>query len=364
MDWDHLPTPAVVIDLATVQRNLGRMADYCRDHGLSLRPHTKTHKSVRMAKLQMESGAAGLAIAKAGEAAVMAEAADDLLVAYPALDPARCARLSSLAGSKTVRVAVDTETAVERIAGAARQAGTTIGILVDIDIGSHRTGVGSPEAALALARHVDRTRGAMLDGIMCYAGHIKRPPEEQEQELAPVEAMLRRTLELWGKNGFEARIVSGGSTPSARQSHLVPSLTEIRPGTYIYNDWNQVTRGVCSEADCAARLLCTVVSDAVPGKRVIDAGSKALSSDRLAVDPEEGGYGRLVDYPEARMVRLTEEHGEVDISRCAAPPRLGDRVWVIPNHICPCVNLFDAAWVREADGNLEPLPIEARGKVV
>ena len=157
--------------------------------------------------------------------------------------------------------------------------------------------------------------------------------------------------------------MSSGSTPTAFQSHLVPAVTEIRPGTYIYNDMNTVVSGHCTVDDCAARIVATVVSDSVPGKCVIDAGSKTLAADRNSTDPDRG-FGQVVEFPHAKVTRLTEEHGELIFSPGNSRPRLGERVSIIPNHICPCVNLQQHAWLRSADGTLEPLAIEAQRRVV
>ena len=357
-----LPTPSLIIDLAIAQRNIGRLADYSRRHSIGIRPHTKTHKSVRMAKLQLDAGAVGLTAAKVSEAATMSEASDDLLIAYPALDPWRTERIATLAKTKTVRVGVDSTLAVDRIASAAREAGVTVGILVDLDVGLHRTGVQSPQAALHLAQHVARTAGVRLDGIMFYPGHIRQPLDQQQPLLAGISAMIEETITLWRRHGLEAQIVSGGSSPSAYQSHHIKHLTEIRPGTYIYNDMSMVSAGHASLDECAAKVRCTVVSTAVPGKFVIDAGSKTLTQDRRSKDPETAGFGHILEYPLAKISRLTEEHGEVDASQCPTRPNLGDTVHVIPNHICPCVNLQSILWIHEA-GDFHPTPVDARGQV-
>src|SRR4051812_13780775 len=174
-----LPTPSLVIDLPTVKRNIARLADYARQHKLDVRPHTKTHKSIRMAKLQLEAGAVGLTAAKVGEAVTMAEASRDLFVAYPALDPWRREHLATLAKTADVRVGFDSAEAATWIGEAARAAGVTVGVLVDLDVGLHRTGVQSPVAALELARHVSKTPGLRLDGIMCYPGFIRQPLAQQ-----------------------------------------------------------------------------------------------------------------------------------------------------------------------------------------
>jgi D-serine deaminase-like pyridoxal phosphate-dependent protein len=355
-------TPGIVIDEAIVAGNLARMGGYVAEHGIGLRPHTKTHKSILMAERQMAAGAIGLTAAKVGEAEVMSAASKDLLLAYPAVDEARCERLASLAKENTVHVAVDSREGLEALADSAARAGTLIGILVDLDVGMHRTGVQSPAAALELAQDVSRSKHLRLDGLFIYPGHVFEPASKQKKTLELIGARVEETLGLWAQSGMEAKIVSGGSTPTALQSHLIRQLTEIRPGTYIYNDMNTVLGGFCGLDDCAARIVCTVVSDAVPGKVVVDAGSKTLTSDRNAAQPDSG-FGFVVEYPKAKVVRLTEEHGEVEVSACDRRPRIGERVHIIPNHICPCVNLQDSVWLRAQDGNLERLKVDARGRL-
>ena len=360
---DPHATPAMVIDAKTVSRNVERLAAYADKHDLDVRPHVKTHKSRRLAELQMSAGAVGLTAAKVGEAEVMATVCNDILLAYPAIDPVRTARLTVLAKHATVRVAVDSLVGAKLLGQAANRASATIGILVDLDVGMHRTGLQTASETLKLAEFVDSTPGLRLDGLFCYPGHVGGPAEQQAEALAAVSKQLDKTLRLWEGHGLRARIVSGGSTPTAYTSHLVPEYTEIRPGTYIYNDMNNVRAGYCSIDDCAARIVCTVVSTAVPGQVVLDAGSKTLTMDRCGPAPESG-HGLVVEYPEAVISRLTEEHGQVDIRKCDVSPKLGERVTVIPNHICPCVNLQDSVWWRDEQGQLVELTIDARGRLV
>jgi D-serine deaminase-like pyridoxal phosphate-dependent protein len=357
-----LPTPAILIDADAVRRNLERMAKYAREHNLRLRPHTKTHKSALLGRMQIEHGASGLTVAKAGEAEVMAAAADDLLVAYPAADPRRCAMLARLARGLTVRVAVDSPAAVDALSAAAGAAGSTVGVLVDLDVGLHRTGVQTAEEALTLARHISRRAGLRLDGILFYPGHIGGPCAVQEEKLRAVDATLAATIDLWADNGIQAKIVSGGSTPTAFQSHLVTRMTEMRPGTYVYHDMNGVRGGYASLDDCAARVIATVVSTAVPGQFVIDAGSKTLTMDRCGPAPDSG-HGLVAEYPRARIAKLTEEHGQVDATGCDRLPKVGERVTLIPNHICPCINLQDQVWWREDGEPPQPMRVDARGRV-
>ncbi len=359
---EQLPTPFILIDAAIVWRNLAKMAAYAADHSLKLRPHTKTHKSLRLGTMQLEHGATGLTVAKPGEAQVMADICDDLLMAYPAVDPARCADLAKLAVGKTIRVGIDSAYAADRLGEAARAAGSTIGILVDLDVGHHRTGVQTADEALALAQYVDHIAGLRLDGLMFFPGHISAPPAEQVPALSAVSEKLDEVLSLWNRSGLETKIVSGGSTPTAYQSQQIKHLTEIRPGTYVFNDMNCV-HGKCATLDeCAARIIATVVSTAVPGQIVVDAGSKTLTSDRCGPAPDSG-HGYIVEYPDAKIVKLSEEHAQVDVRACSRVPKVGERVTIIPNHICPCVNLQDRVLWKEPDGSVTAARVDARGKV-
>jgi len=352
-------TPFLRVDAQRVRRNIESLARYADEHRLHVRPHTKTHKSKLIAELQLRAGARGLTVAKVGEGEVMAEVDGDVLLAYPAADAARARRAAELARKCNLRVAVDTHFAIDALDAAARSAGSTIGILVDLDVGMHRTGVPTPELALELARSVLKSRHLRLDGLFCYPGHIRTPAREQAEALAAVQALLAATLDLWKRDGIEARIVSGGSTPTALQSHLVPAYTEIRPGTYVYNDMNTVHGGYCSLDDCAAHIVATVVSDAVAGKVVIDAGSKTLTMDPCLWSPS-AGHGHVVEYSEARVARLSEEHGELDITKCARRPKVGQRVSIVPNHICPCVNLQDRVVMVDGSETRE-LRVDTRG---
>jgi D-serine deaminase-like pyridoxal phosphate-dependent protein len=359
---EELPTPSILIDGAIVRRNLQRMAEYTKEHRLHLRPHTKTHKSTLLGRMQMEFGAVGLTVAKVGEMKVMAEVSDDLLMAYPAVHPSRCAELATLARGRSVRVGIDSTVAADALHDAARSAGVTIGILVDLDVGHHRTGVQGPYAALQLAQHVSKLDGLRLDGLMFFPGHLSASIAGHEEILRAIDILLSGVSDLWSRHGLEAKIVSGGSTPTAYRSHLMKRLTEIRPGTYVFNDMNCV-RGACAALDdCAARIVSTVISTAVPGQIVLDAGSKTLTSDRCGPAPDSG-HGYIVEYPQAKITKLSEEHAQVDISGCDRVPKVGDRVHVIPNHICPCVNLQDNVWWKEDGDGPRRVPVEARGRV-
>ena len=193
-------TPALVVDITTVDNNLRRLATYAAQHGLQVRPHTKTHKSVFMARRQLALGAAGLTVAKVGEAEAMATVFDgvagDLLVAFPVLDVHRAERLAHLARSTQVSIAIDSTQAIDVLAAAARAGGTTLGVLVDLDCGFHRTGCQTPADTLVLAQQVNRQRGLRLDGLFTYPGHLLRPGSEQRAALAHIQQLLASTIEL------------------------------------------------------------------------------------------------------------------------------------------------------------------------
>ncbi len=294
-----LPTPFLCLDGPAVKRNIERMADYARVHHLGLRPHTKTHKSQRIGRLQLAAGASGLTVAKAGEAEVMSAVCDDILVAYPIVDPARADRIASLARETRVTVAINSLAAIAALQDAATKADSTIGILIDQDVGVGRTGVQTAAQTVELATSAAEARNLSLRGLFIYPGHVKGTPEEQQPRLAAISALVAETLDCWRAKGLNTEIVSGGSTPSAYQSHLLPQLTEFRPGTYVYNDMNIVRGGYCHLDDCAARIVCTVVSNAVPGQVILDAGSKTLTSDLCGPAPESG-HGYLVEFPAPR----------------------------------------------------------------
>lgn len=359
---EAVDTPFVLIDARVVQANLQRAADYVASHGLGLRPHTKTHKMLRLARRQMDCNAVGLTVAKPGEASVMAQVTDDLLLAYPIVVETAARKLALLAANHTMRTIADTLAGVKCLERAARQAGTRLGVLVDLDLGMGRTGVPDAQTALELAQAIDRSANLQLDGLFVYPGQVWAPPEDQPPVLRQMNAQIESVLALWTEHGLAAPIVSGGSTPTLYQSHEMPALTEIRPGTYVFNDRNSLAGGFCSLEQCAARVVSTVVSNAVNNRAVLDAGSKTLTGDRL-IPGHKQGHGLVVEFPDATLDALSEEHGHLNIEACGTPPKLGQRVTVVPNHICPCINLHDRIWWTQDGCTAEPVTVAARGCV-
>lgn len=356
----NFPTPALVVDKQAVLGNIERMAEYAAKHHLRLRPHTKTHKSRQMGQWQCQAGAVGLTVAKAGEAEVMRDATDDLLVAYPAAGAARLEKLAQLARRSTLRVAADSKPCLEGLQQAAAVAGSTIGVLLDLDVGFHRTGVETVGEVLELARFAAHCPNLRVDGIFCYPGHLM--PDSPQEEWDRIERLVGEAVAAFDSDGFDRRIVSGGSTPTAMLTHRNRWITEFRPGTYIYNDMNEVRLGVATIPQCAATVVATVVSHSGRNHFVVDAGSKTLSSDRCGPAPDSG-FGLWPDQPEAKIVRLTEEHGEVVVPDGTPLPTIGSRIQIIPNHICVCVNLQDNFWLWDGS-TAHCMPVDARGKLL
>ncbi len=355
MTIDDLDTPALLIDLAIVERNIRRMQEYCDARGLALRPHIKTHKIPALAHRQVAAGARGITCQKIGEAEVMAAAGlSDILITYNILGAAKLARLARLAHQATVTVTADAPEVVDGLARMAGHAGVELTVLVECDTGGERAGVQTPAQALALARAIDAAGHLRFGGLMTYP-------------LLPAAGpWLRRALELLDEAGLRPTVVSGGGTPAAARTHEYPEVTELRVGNYIYNDRTTVALGGAGLEDCAQHVLATVVSRPTATRCILDAGSKALTSDpvRGGDDPAATrGHGYIVEHPEATIYALSEEHGHTDFSVCPRPPELGERVRVIANHACTVSNLFDQAYAHR-DGVVEAVwPIAARGKI-
>lgn len=361
---DQLETPAVVVDLDILEANIARFSAYAKAHGLLLRPHTKTHKTPAIAKMQIASGSHGITVAKTGEAEVMAAAGlDNILVAYPLFGKEKLRRLARLALEKDITIAVDNAVTVEALSQAAQEAGSTLGVLVELDVGMRRCGVGSPEEAAQLAETIDRLPNIRFSGLNLYPGHIWLAPAEQAAALQQVSAKLAEVVDRLSRSGLGCSIVSGGSTPTAMQSHCVQGLTEIRPGTYVYNDRNTLGVGACTLADCALRVIVTVVSTAVPGRAIVDGGSKTFSSDRWISGSREG-FGYVTEYPQVFFEGMSEEHGHLDVSKEPDRLRVGHRLSIIPNHVCACVNMHDRIWFHRNGLVEEHWQVAGRGRIV
>lgn len=347
---DDLDTPAVLIDLDRVERNVAKAQAYADEHTLALRPHVKTHKLPILAHAQVAAGAVGVTAQKISEAAVMAQAGlDDLLLTFPIVGEQKVGPLERLARcTRRLAVMLDNETALEHVSRAALEAGRSIEIVIEFESGNRRTGVLEPEQVRALARRVDASPGVELRGLGTHP--LGRG----------AASFFAEARDLMARDGIAARHFSGGGTPGMWRAHECEGLTELRVGTYVYHDRATVGAGVASFDECALSVLATVVSCPERDRAVIDAGSKTLTSDRVR-EEHGAGFGILVEYPGAIVASLSEEHGVLDLTDCASRPRVGERVQVIPNHACPVTNLDDHV-VAHREGRVQWIaPVWARG---
>ena len=347
----EVDTPVPVIDLDVVAHNLSRWQARCDALGLANRPHIKTHKLAPLARAQIASGAKGITVQKLGEAEVMADAGiSDLLLTFNVVGRAKLDRLAALARRTDIAVVVDSDAVTEGIGWAGDTAGRQIRVLIECDTGAGRCGVQSPAAAMSLARKIASSKGLRLGGLMTY------PRTGGRQQMA---AFLAEARDLMRADGLLVETVSTGGTPDMwKDDGLSPGM-EYRAGTYIYNDRSLVASGAATTADCALTVLATVVSCPTPGRAIIDAGSKALTSDLLGLS----GYGVLHGAPEAVVYAHSEEHGFVDVSKLPTPPKVGERVRIIPNHVCPVSNLFDRVVIIRGEAILGSVKVDARGTV-
>jgi D-serine deaminase-like pyridoxal phosphate-dependent protein len=340
-------TPLAIVDESAMEANLARMSQLALGAGLALRPHAKTHKSPFVAARQLAHGARGLTVATLLEAEVFAEnGARDLLIAHPPVGEAKLRRLRALAeGDLRLAVALDSA----ELAGALPEG---VEVLWEVDSGLHRLGTPpGPETVrgvLSLLAVLDekRFRGLLTHGGHAYAGDPRRAAVDERDALVTSALLLRA-------EGIAVRELSVGSTPTAGFATAGSGLTEMRPGTYVFGDANQVTLGSLTLEDCALGVVSSVVSRAA-GRAVLDAGSKALSADLKVAGLE--GYGMVLGRPGARLERLSEEHGVLvgeDL------PALGERVLVVPAHACTTVNLHPALLFAGSECHWEP--VAARG---
>ena len=357
----EVETPVAVVDLDRLEANLRRLQTYVDAHAIALWPHTKTHKSPEIGLRQLALGAGGLTVAKTGEAEVFAEAgAPRLLVHYPLLGADKWDRLARLAaGGVEVTVAVDGVASAEGLAAALGRHGAGAELLVELDVGLNRTGQGTAAGALSLAERLSRLPAVEVAGISCYPGHCRGDEATVRSLLADADALMRETRGAFESAGIRCDRISGGSTPTRYLTHET-CVNELRSGTYAFLDRNEAPSEPDGGLDaCALWVEATVVSDAVDGQVVIDAGSKTLTSDPHPA----GGHGAIVGGPEAVLRAINEEHGYVTVAGQPDRPAIGDHLQVIPNHACGCVNLHDGL-LGVRDGVVDRVVrVSARGLV-
>jgi len=360
----ELDTPVAIINLDIMERNISDMADFAKGAGVRLRPHIKTHKVPEITRKQLEAGAAGITCAKLGEAEVMAEAAgaEDIFIANLIVGDDKIRRLLNLAERVRMSVGVDSVEVAQPISDAATQRGLKLPVLIKIDVGLKRTGVPYGEPAVQLARKIKEMPGLELIGIYTHEGQVYGAKNSEHVYEMAREAGQRivQTADMIREAEIQIDTVSVGATPSARITCTVPGITETRPGTYVFNDLYQIKLGAAGEQDCALTVLATVISVPDRDRAVIDAGTKSFFSDKSS---DFGVYGLVKGMPNVALVRAYEEHGVLEVDTSEGELKVGDKLEIIPNHVCPAVNLFDELVGVRNDNVTVNWKVNARGKL-
>src|ERR671911_1198149 len=357
-------TPYVLIDGAKMERNVLKIAEVARVTGVALRPHVKTHKIPGIARDQVEAGAAGITVAKLSEAEVMADGGmEEIFIAYPLVTEAKIRQAIRLGERVRLVVGVDSLEGARRLSAVAE--GHTLEVRLEVDTGLRRTGVLYDEA-VGLAGKIEGMGNLDLTGIYTYRGAVLGGSKTLELEKAGLEEgqLMVSLADRMRERGIGVDDVSVGSTPTAEYVAKVDGVTEIRPGTYVFYDRMQIRLEACSLDECAAVVVCTVVSRPTRDLAVIDGGSKTFATD-VAPGAEPlnlEGYGHVIGYASVVLERLTEEHGMLSVDE-DCDLEVGDTLQIIPNHICSTVNLHDEVYLVGKDGVVEETRVAARGKV-
>ena len=351
----EIPTPALVVDLKAMERNIERMAQFFAVSACKLRPHFKAHKTPAIAKRQLAGGSCtGLTCATVSEAEVVVKErlTDDILIANEVLGPGKAQRVASLAQRVTMRVAVDSEVGLAELAEAARTEGTEIGVLIDVDVGLPRCGIAPGAPALALAKRAHETDGLRLDGLMGYEGHVVGIPERAKRAPRAAQSMeqLLSSLALVRDAGLPCPIVSAGGTGTYDITGRIAGITEIQAGSYVLMDTAYAKLDIPFEL--AFSVLGTVLSRSQPERCVTDSGHKACTFDH--------GNPSVKGIEGASVLFLSDEHAAIEL-----PPEsdiaVGDRIELWPSHIDPTINLHDVLYVVDKDEVVDRWPVAARG---
>ena len=346
MHIDELDTPAYVADLDLMERNIASMAQHCRNLDIGLRCHTKSHKIPEIAHWQIKAGAIGICCQKLGEAEVMAAAGiENILIPYNIVGPRKVERLTRVAKRTKIIVAVDDEITARGISDQAEKDGCRVNVIIELDTGTQRCGVQSPEAAAALAERIMDLRGLVFKGVMIFPSH----PEARD--------FLAETIERITGKGIPVEIISGGGTGGEENSKAM-GCTETRSGSYIWEGMERLSTSAMLDPErCPCRMICTVVSAPTPDRIIIDGGMKTFAS----YPPTP--YGHIIEHPEAQIYGMSVEHGHVDVSRCAHRFKVGERVSVIPLHQEMALNLHDELNGVRGDQVEVIWPVAGRGRV-
>lgn len=358
-----IDTPALVIDLDRVHANISSMAARASTSGVRLRPHTKTHKMPDIARLQIDAGASGITCAKLSEAEVMVRAGfDDILIAFPIYGASKLARLQALRETARIQVSLDSLEVARGLGALGVASGEDVEVMVEVDTGLHRMGLEPGEPTIELVSQLVEIKGITVVGFLTHAGHAYGVHDQSARADLVRREMddLVSTQHRLGELGIEVREISVGSSPTVDEEMRQRGVTEVRPGTYVFNDTTMIRHGVATQDTCAAHVVATVVSRPSHDRFVVDAGTKCLTSDGMG----QPGWIQFAGREELSMEFMNEEHGvgRLDVSR-GDSLAIGDKVLLIPSHVCPVINLFDHAVAARGERVVGQLEVTGRGKV-
>ncbi|TXK85285.1 alanine racemase [Paenibacillus sp. N3.4] len=356
-------TPCLIVDTSIMRNNIQTMADKAKPYGVHLRPHAKTHKLPSIAREQMDAGAIGITVAKISEAEVMANhGIDNIFVAYPLVTESKIERTIQLSRRIHLIVGVDSYVGATQLSVMAQKNNCTLHVRLEIDTGLKRTGA-QYEQALQLAQYIQGLASLQLDGIFTFRGALLDGLPTLDLQSAGIQegTLMVKLADEMRAQGIPIHEVSVGSTPTGIYAAAVKGITEIRPGTYVFYDQMQTKLGVSALSDCAAHIMATVISRPSAEYAIIDGGSKTFATDvQPGTHPLQlQGFGYILEEPGAVLERLSEEHGILRLSPQSSL-QIGDRIRIIPNHICSTLNLHNQLYFKNSDQFTEH-PILARG---
>ena len=360
-----LPTPALLIDLDRAEANIAMMQERADALGLKLRPHIKTHRMPYFARKQMEAGAAGIACAKLGEAEVMADAGiGDIFIANEIIGTDKYERLRDLHHRIHIRVGIDNEVQLYQMEQVFAGEQKPLEVMIEYEVGEVRSGVVEDEQLVALGRAILASKHAVLKGIFSHEGHTYKAddPEDCRRKARTAYERTVRAADILRSMGADIDTVSIGATPSVMQGDWYEGVTELRLGTYIFFDVGQ-SRAMGDFSRCAATVLASVISKPQGERVVLDAGAKALvSQNRAEGICATAGFGSVKGAEHITVANLYDEHAVINSTEFRDRVQIGDKVEIIPSHVCPTVNLYDEAYLVSGGRVLDTVPVACRGR--
>lgn len=364
--YKYIDTPALLIDFDIMMKNIQFMQAKADQYNVKLRPHTKTHKMPELANLQLELGAYGITVAKVGEAEVMAKnGMTNIFIANEVVGISKLERIRTLNRQIDIRIGVDNEYQINQLAEVFKNEEKGIEVLIELEVGENRSGVIADEQLISLAKYIALTPKVKLKGVFSHEGHTYKANDIAECIRLARESQERtlRAGNMLRGLGIEIDTISIGATPSLMQAGIIEGITEIRPGTYIFMDAGQ-GNALGDFSKCAATVLTTVISKPTEERIVLDAGAKSLTSQNRNVGIcTTTGYGLVKNSNDVRLSGLFDEHGLINDKLFHGLVEVGDKIELVPNHICPCCNLYDNAYLVSNGEIMREITISCRGKV-